>query len=103
MTKNVSSAIDPAILRKSVQHLMVELEIMYGQNANLAMVLTNKTGKKISRSTLAMALSGYRQSLPYAEYLSALKDHLEECLRSGANPVTVYTETLPCQYPRKGE
>jgi hypothetical protein len=94
---------DTAVLRKEVRHLMVDLDLYSSHIGALAAVLEHKNGRKISRNTLSMALSGYRSTAPYAQYLSALKGHLEGCLQDETNPVTIYTKPQSSQYPKKGE
>jgi hypothetical protein len=81
---------------------MVDLGIQYGQHEKLAAVLSLKMHQKIKRNTLAMALSGYRQTKQYGEYLNALQAHLEECLTTGKNPVTLYTDPAETQDEKKG-
>lgn len=71
-------------LRKDVLKLMVDLD-MNGQSGAigpLAQVLTDRMGKNVSRTNLNMALSGYRITPAYVEYLSCLKTYLDE-LRYG--------------------
>lgn len=61
-------------LRKSVHHLLVDLDKTgTGYIAPLAAVLSELLHKRVSRSSLNMALSGFRQSAPYQEYLQTLK------------------------------
>ncbi|OPY13038.1 MAG: hypothetical protein A4E69_01877 [Syntrophus sp. PtaB.Bin138] len=88
-------------LHSEVAHLMIDLGLRNKRGekliAKLASVLQNKLGKNISRNTLSMALSGYRDSAPYVGYLTALKEHLEECLQTGKDPVTIYTDNQGSQ------
>lgn len=105
MVQNVSPLESPEykVLRKSVLHLLIDLNLPVKATENLAGILSQAFGRRVSRTTLSMALSGYRTSGPYGEYLVVLKSHLEECLRINIPPVTLYTNQPLSQYPAKGE
>lgn len=83
-------------LRNEIAHMLIDLGYQDYQRTKvvhkLAAVLQEKLGKNVSWGTLAMALSGYRSTPAYIEYLTTLKAHLEECISTGANPVTVHTK-----------
>ena len=67
-------------LRKEVKHKMVDLDLD-GRKANLprlAADLSNRTGKKISRETLSMALTGFRSTAGYQTILQELHAMLTE-------------------------
>lgn len=81
-------------LRKQVWHLLVDLNLTAatGTTTILAAILSLRLDKTVSRNTLNMALSGYRLTAPYVEYLRELKNHLQTCQRNQTNPVSLYTE-----------
>jgi hypothetical protein len=81
-------------LRKQVWHLLVDLNLTAANSTTtiLATILSTRLDKTVSRNTLCMALSGYRLTPPYVEYLRELKDHLQTCKRNQINPVSLYTE-----------
>lgn len=80
-------------LRKSVWHLLVDFNLIRtGSMTILATIVSTRLNKAVSNNTLAMALSGYRLTAPYVEYLRALKKHLQTCKRDQTNPVSLYTE-----------
>lgn len=80
------------VLRRSVLHLMVDANLITKLSSPvLAKKLSACIGKKVSRNNLAMALSGYRTTPAYIDYLSQLKKHLHESLLAAGMPVTVYT------------
>ena len=85
-------------LRKKVWHLLVDLNLTAtGTPEKLAAVLSQRMGEPVSRTTLAMTLSGYRTTTKYITYLRELKKHLHNCKKNqtdplaGAKPVTLYT------------
>jgi hypothetical protein len=68
-------------LRKEVKKLMIDLGLdvrKRGAMPRLAEDLTNRTGRKISRNTLSMALSGFRETAGYCKLLEDLRDMLTE-------------------------
>ena len=66
-------------LRKEVLHLMIDLDLPLKNSIELlARELSAFTGRQISRNSLTMALAGYRTSAAYFEYLSSLKQYLQE-------------------------
>jgi len=69
----------PEALRKSCRHLMVDLDLdnrKRGAMPILARELSQKMGRNISVSTLAMALSGNRESESYRTLLRVLQTML---------------------------
>lgn len=81
-------------LRKQVWHLLVDLNLTAANSTTtiLAAIISTRLNKAVSRNTLCMALSGYRLTAPYVEYLQELKNHLQTCQRNQTNPVSLYTE-----------
>jgi len=84
---------DAEMLRREVLHLMVDANIISQASVTImAKKLTCRIGKKVSRGNLAMALSGYRSSSTYIEYLVQLKNVLQETLAgTSLEVVTFYT------------
>lgn len=79
-------------LRQELLHLLVDLNLNgHGKAVKLAGILSALMGKPVSRNTLCMALSGYRLTPRYVEYLQKLKDHLQSCKQKNINPVSLYT------------
>lgn len=94
---NVSSPPESNALRKSVLHLLIDLDLPVQSSDTLAGALSTVMGRRVSRNTLSMALSGYRSSCLYVEYLSGLKTYLEECRSNNREPVTLYTKNVESQ------
>jgi len=72
---------NPEILRKSCRHLMVDLDLdnrKRGAMPILARGLSQRMGRNISVSTLAMALSGNRETESYRMLLRSLQTMLLE-------------------------
>lgn len=94
---------DIEMLRREVLHLMVDANFVSQASVTvLAKKLTCRIGKKVSRNNLAMALSGYRTTSTYIEYLVQLKNVLLETL-AGTSLETVAFYTNNQNKQEKGE
>jgi len=63
-------------LRRAVLHLLVDLDLAGPKFSNLpklAAELSEYSGRRISRASLSLALSGGRQGKKYVEYLATLQ------------------------------
>lgn len=77
-------------LRKEVKKLMIDLDLdarKKGSMAILAENLSRRMGKRISRTTLSMTLSGFRDTTGYQAILKEMKEMLAASLieRNGGN------------------
>ncbi len=69
------------ILRKEAKKRMIDLDLDLRKHGTLSLIagdLSAKTGRKISRSTLSMALSGYRSTQGYQAVLQEFFAMLQE-------------------------
>ncbi len=68
-------------LRKETKKLMIDLDLDIRKHGTLSLIagdLSAKTGRKISRSTLSMALTGYRSTRGYQAILQEFSAMLQE-------------------------
>ena len=73
-------------LRKGCKHLLIDLELdQRGSLSTLVTDLSHRMSRPISRQTIGMALTGYRETEAYYQILRELKTMLET--RLPANPV----------------
>ena len=75
-------------LRKDVKKLLIDLDMdsrTRGAMAVLAERLSLRMGKRVSRNTLFMALSGFRETAGYQTILKELKDMLSASVSARGN------------------
>jgi len=80
---------DPANLRKSCRHLMVDLDLdnrKRGAYRSLADALSKRMGRNVNVNVLAMALSGYRDTKYNRALLLELRIMLSEMLSEAIRP-----------------
>ncbi|MBN1545730.1 MAG: hypothetical protein JW902_03630 [Syntrophaceae bacterium] len=72
-------------LRKTCKKLLVDLDMDSRKSGSMPILadnLSRRMGKRISRSTLSMALSGFRETAGYQAVLKELKEMLAASLNS---------------------
>ena len=75
-------------LRKTCKKLLVDLDMdsrSRGSMSKLADSLSLRMGKRISRCTLSMAISGFRKSAGYQAILKELKEMLSASVNAQGN------------------
>lgn len=75
-------------LRKTCKKLLVDLDMdsrNHGSMSKLADSLSLRMGRRISRSTLSMALSGFRETAGYQAILKELKEMLSASINAQGN------------------